>query len=122
MKVDGTKYNSSCLLSEITTSDLWLHAIAAHEEEVSNITIEALKSVDTNLKGPYSYLEIYETYLHILNGEAESAMLKFMKTDPFPLLEVLSQLNLLYNCQLCLSINQHVKYLINQWTDFIINF
>jgi hypothetical protein len=89
VKVYGMKYNSFCLLSEITTSDLWLHAVAAHEEEVSNITVEALTSFDTNLKGPYAYLKIYEAYLHILNGEAESAMLKFMKTDPFPLLEVL---------------------------------
>lgn len=88
MKVDGMKYNSFCLLSEITTSDLWLNAVAAHEEEVCNITVEALKSFDTNLKGPYAYLKIYEAYLHILNGEAESAMLKFMKNDPFPTLEV----------------------------------
>lgn len=51
--------------------------------------MEALKSFDTNLKGPYSYLKMYQAYLHILNGEAESAMLKFMKTDPFPKLEVL---------------------------------
>ncbi|GFG29080.1 hypothetical protein Cfor_00250, partial [Coptotermes formosanus] len=77
-----------CLLfPEITTSDLWLHAVAAHEEEVCNIAMEALKSFDTNLKGPYSYLKMYQAYLHILNGEAESAMLKFMKTDPFPKLE-----------------------------------
>lgn len=89
MKVVDVEYNSFCLLSEITTSDLWLHAVAAHEEEVYNITVEALKSFDTNLKGPYAYLKIYETYLHILNGEAESAMLRFMKTDPFPVLEVL---------------------------------
>jgi hypothetical protein len=89
VKVVDMKYNSCCLLSEISTSDLWLHAVAAHEEEVCNITIEALKSFDTNLKGPYAYLKIYEAYLHILNGEAESAMLNFMKTDPFPILEVL---------------------------------
>jgi hypothetical protein len=86
---DSMKYNLCCLLSEITTPDLWLHAVATHEEEVCNITIKALKSFDTNFKGPYSYLKIYEAYLHILNGEAESAMLEFMKTDPFPTLEVL---------------------------------
>jgi len=88
VKVVDMKYNSFCLLSEVTNSDVWLHAVAAHEEEVVNITFEALKSFDTNLKGPYAYLKIYETYLHIMNGEAENAMLKFMKTDPFPLLEV----------------------------------
>jgi len=89
VKVVDVEYNSFCLLSEITTSDLWLHAVAAHEEEVCNITVEALKSFDTSLKGPYAYLKIYEAYLHILNGEAESAMMKFMKTDSFPVLEVL---------------------------------
>jgi hypothetical protein len=50
--------------------------------------MEALASFDTNLIGPYSYLKIYEPYLQILNGEAESAMMKFMKTDPLPLLKV----------------------------------
>ena len=98
-QVDDMKYNSCCLLSEIATSDLWLHAVAAHEEEVCNIVMEALKSFDTNLKGPYSYLMIYEAYLHILSGEAESAMFKFMKTDPFRNLEVLFiSVKSLHNC------------------------
>jgi hypothetical protein len=76
------------LLSELATSDLCLHAVAACEEEVHNITMEALSSFDTNLIGPCLYLKMYETYLPILNGEAESAMMQFMKTDPFPLLKV----------------------------------
>jgi hypothetical protein len=76
------------LLSELATSDLCLHAVAVYEEEVCSVIMEALASFDTNLIGPYSYLKMYETYLPILNGEAESAMMKFMKTDPFPLLEV----------------------------------
>jgi hypothetical protein len=82
-------WNRTFLFSEITTSDLCLHAVAVNNEEVYGITLEALKSFDTNLKGPYSYLRMYEAYLHILNGEAESAMLTFMKTDPFPTLQVL---------------------------------
>jgi hypothetical protein len=70
------------------TLDLYLHAVSVHEEEVYNITTEALASFDTNLKGPCSYRKMYEAYLQILHGDAESAMMKFMKTDPFPLLKV----------------------------------
>jgi hypothetical protein len=50
--------------------------------------MEAVDSFDTNRIGPYSYLKMYETYFNVLNGEAENAMMQFMKTDPFPLLKV----------------------------------
>lgn len=76
------------MLSELASSNLCLYAVAAYEEEVCNITVEALASFDTNLIGPCSYLKMYETYLPILNGEAENAMMKFMKTDPLPSLKV----------------------------------
>lgn len=70
------------------TSNFYLHAVGVHEEEVHNITMEALESFDANLIGPCSYLKIYEAYLKILNGDAETAMINFMKTHPFPLLKV----------------------------------
>jgi hypothetical protein len=75
-------------ISELATSDLCLHAVAAYEEEVCNVIMEALASFDSNLIGPCSYLKMYEIYLPVLSGEAENAMMKFMETDPFPLLKV----------------------------------
>lgn len=78
----------TCLFSEFAASDLFLHAVASSEEEVNNIIMEAVDSFDTNRIGPYSYLKMYETYFNVLNGEAENAMMQFMKTDPFPLLKV----------------------------------
>jgi hypothetical protein len=101
------------LLSELATSDLCLHAVAAYEEEVCSVMMQALASFDTNLIGPHSYLKMYETYLPVLNGEAESAMMKFMKTDPFPLLEVretdlnFNQLHAVFTCVL------HFRGLLN---------
>jgi hypothetical protein len=92
------------LLSELATSDLCLHAVAVYEEEVCSVMMQALASFDTNLIGPHSYLKMYETYLPVLNGEAESAMMKFMKTEPLPLLEVreielnFNQLHVIFTC------------------------
>jgi hypothetical protein len=82
------KLTKCCLPSEMDTSYYCLHAVSIHEDEVYNITMEALTSFDTNLIGPHSYLKMYEAYIQILNGEAESAMITFMKTDPFPSLKV----------------------------------
>lgn len=56
--------------------------------EVCEIVEESLRSYNTNLDGPFAYLKSYEPYLHILNGEARENMLKFMATEPFPLLKV----------------------------------
>ncbi|KAJ9576848.1 hypothetical protein L9F63_006622, partial [Diploptera punctata] len=75
------------LFPEFAEEELFLHAVHLEEVEVQEIIDESLKSYNTNLVGPYTYLKSYEPYFHILRGEARENMLKFMATDPFPLLK-----------------------------------
>lgn len=83
-------------------SGLTLYPVVESEKEVSAIIEEALRSFDTNVVGPNTFLEEYEPYLYILDGTAQKDVKGLFNIDPLPFLKV----NYDLYCNL-LSLNSH---------------
>ena len=69
-------------------SGLTLYPVVESEKEVTAIIAEALKSFDTNVAGPNTFLKQYEPYLYILDGTAEKDVKGLFNIDPLPFLKV----------------------------------
>lgn len=79
------------MFSEFEKNETFLFSVLREENPVDEIYQIAILSFDSNLVGPMKYLENYEKYYYILNGEAEKDMLNFFETIPFPFLKDFSK-------------------------------
>ncbi|XP_071449339.1 dynein axonemal heavy chain 3-like [Hetaerina americana] len=79
------------LFPDLKGTELFLSCVSLEEVEVKSIIKSALDIFDLNVFGPVNYLEKYEKYLHILNGDAERSLQEFMSKDPFPFLKDFSK-------------------------------
>lgn len=57
---------------------------------------EGVTSFGSNVPGPGKYLEMYEDYMYILNGEAEKSLDEFFGLEPFPYLKASANLSNLW--------------------------
>lgn len=67
--------------------DLCLQSVNAREDHVKSILEEAERIVEANMPGPSKYLTVYNKFLFIVNGEAESKLNKVLELAQLPELE-----------------------------------
>lgn len=75
-------------MTEFLKQETHIHRVNQEEEPVTAMIDEGVSSFDPNLTGPTKYLEMYEDYMYIMNGEAEKSLDNFFATEPFPYLKV----------------------------------
>lgn len=73
---------------EFSEEKWYLHEVFEDDEYVSKVINKGLSIFEPNTIGPQTYLNIYEEYLYLLDGEARKSLDDFMSEDPFPFLRV----------------------------------
>lgn len=72
-----------------------LKNIHESEEDIQNMLFEVCTVLENNLPGPEIYIACYKSYYHLLNGTETKVFNKFFSSDPFPLLNVCTYLNII---------------------------
>lgn len=73
---------------EFSKLERYLYTIAEDEIEIRFVYDTFAQALEANLIGPVKYINNYNKYRDILNGNAEKDLTEFFNTEPFPYLKV----------------------------------
>lgn len=83
--------------SEFAENDSYFRRVHSYEKHIHKRIHETKSIFSFNTVGPVQYLQIYESYLYILCGEADKELKQFFEIEPLPFLKVTESL-LLSRC------------------------
>ncbi|KAL1497384.1 hypothetical protein ABEB36_008364 [Hypothenemus hampei] len=79
------------MFPELKDTQEYLYTVKEDDETVVNIFKEINETFKANTIGPEKYLNMYEKYFYILNGQAEKELHEFFEMEPFPYLKDFSK-------------------------------
>lgn len=77
----------SIVFPEMANDEIYLHCVTEEDEVVAEMLKQGLEIIEANTVGPVNYLNIYNDYLYIMNGEASKELDEFFAIEPFPFLK-----------------------------------